>query len=105
MTTAAQIVVELDQLYSASVARLQAALTAYLTDGTLPDPAMRHDGSFAYPEIRLHYRGGEGRPAPIRSFGRLVSPGDYAISVTKPAVFANYLTEQLTLLLEDYDVT
>lgn len=104
MTQAAQIVAELDRLYSASVARLQAALDQYLRDGTPPPSASRHDGSFAYPEIRLTYRGGADRPAPMRSFGRLVDPGRYAISVTKPAMFAGYLTEQLTLLLEDYDV-
>ena len=104
-TQAAHIVAELDQLYTASVARLQAALTAYLADGTRPDPAARRDGSFAYPEIRVQYRGNdEARPTPMRSFGRLVSPGDYRISVTKPQLFADYLTEQLTLLIEDYGV-
>ncbi|MBA3878187.1 MAG: AMP nucleosidase [Sphingobium sp.] len=104
MTNASQIVAELDRLYTASVERLRAALSAYLADGTLPPPEARHDGSFAYPEIRLNYKGGPDRPAPMRSFGRLVQPGRYAISVTKPATFAGYLTEQLTLLLEDYDV-
>ncbi|MDB5696411.1 MAG: nucleosidase [Sphingomonas bacterium] len=108
MTTAAAIVAELDKLYRAAVDRLQAALSAYLTDGTPPDPASRLDGSFAYPEIRVRYRGGDatefGRPTPLRSFGRLVTPGDYRISVTKPALFADYLTEQLTLLIEDYGV-
>ena len=104
MSTAPQIVAELDRLYRASVDRLQAALTAYLTDGTQPDPAARADGSFAYPEIRLHYRGADDRPTPLRSFGRLVTPGRYRISVTKPGHFADYLTEQLTLLIEDYDV-
>ncbi|MBY0520839.1 MAG: AMP nucleosidase [Sphingomonas sp.] len=104
MTNASQIVADLDRLYSASVARLKAALTAYLSNGIIPEPAARQDGSFAYPEIRLQYKGGGDRPTPMRSFGRLVEPGKYAISVTKPAVFAGYLTEQLTLLLEDYDV-
>ena len=104
MTTASDIVAELDRLYRGSVERLQTALTAYLTDGSVPDRASRHDGSFAYPEIRLRYKGGSDRPAPLRSFGRLVTPGDYRISVTKPAIFADYLTEQLTLLIEDYDV-
>ncbi|MFC3580108.1 AMP nucleosidase [Sphingomonas hylomeconis] len=104
MTTASDIVAQLDTLYRASVDRLQAALTAYIADGTTPDPESRRDGSFAYPEIRLTYRGGNDRPAPIRSFGRLVTEGDYRISVTKPAIFADYLTEQLTLLIEDYDV-
>ena len=105
MSLAAQTVAELDRLYRASVERLQTALTAFLTDGTLPDPATRSDGSFAYPEIRLTYRGQDGRPAPLRSFGRLVTAGEYRISVTKPALFADYLVEQLTLLIEDYDVT
>ncbi|WP_293877283.1 MULTISPECIES: AMP nucleosidase [unclassified Sphingomonas] len=105
MTTASQIVADLDRLYRASVDRLQAALTAYLTDGTPPSPQSRIDGSFAYPVIRLRYATVGDRPTPLRSFGRLVSPGDYTISVTKPALFADYLTEQLTLLLEDYDVT
>ena len=105
MTTASDIVAELDRLYSASVARLQAALNAYLIDGTAPDPKSRRDGSFAYPEIRLTFRGNDDdRPTPMRSYGRLVTPGDYRISVTKPAIFADYLIEQLTLLMEDYDV-
>jgi AMP nucleosidase len=105
MTTASDIVAELDRLYTASVDRLQAALTRYLSDGTPPDVTARSDGSFAYPEIRLSFAGEAARPTPLRSFGRLVSPGDYRISVTKPAIFADYLTEQLTLLIEDYDVT
>ena len=105
MTTASDIVTALDRLYTASVDRLQAALTAYLADGTTPDPEARRAGCFAYPEIRLSFAGEAGRPAPLRSFGRLVSPGQYRISVTKPAMFADYLTEQLTLLMEDYDVT
>lgn len=105
MTTASDIVAELDQLYAASVSRLRAALNAYLVDGTAPDPKSRKDGSFAYPEIRLTFRGGDdNRPTPMRSYGRLVTPGEYRISVTKPAMFADYLTEQLTLLMEDYDV-
>jgi AMP nucleosidase len=105
MNVAADIVAELDRLYTASVDRLKAALTAYLGDGVVPDPQARREGCFAYPEIRLTYRGGDDRPSPLRSFGRLVTPGDYRISVTKPALFADYLTEQLTLLIEDYDVS
>jgi AMP nucleosidase len=104
MTQAENIVAELDRLYTASVERLKAALTRYLADGTAPDPQSRQDGSFAYPEIRLKYRGGNDKPAPRRSFGRLSEPGDYRITVTKPAMFADYLVEQLTFLIEDYDV-
>ncbi len=103
--TASDIVAELDRLYTASVDRLKAALTRYLVEGVPPAPDQRGDGSFAYPEIRLTYAGQADRPTPLRSFGRLVTPGVYGISVTKPALFADYLTEQLTLLIEDYDVT
>ncbi|WP_374293556.1 AMP nucleosidase [Sphingomonas sp.] len=105
MTQAETVVAELDRLYTASVDRLKAALTAYLDGGTVPDAAARAQGCFAYPEIRLSFRGDDVRPTPMRSFGRLVSPGDYRISVTKPGLFADYLIEQLTLLIEDYDVT
>ncbi|MBB3473200.1 AMP nucleosidase [Sphingomonas sp. BK345] len=103
--TANDIVQELNRLYSASVDRLKAAISLYIGEGTPPAPETRRDGSFAYPEIRLRFAGGDDRPTPLRSFGRLVSPGEYRISVTKPAVFADYLIEQLTLLIEDYDVT
>ncbi|CAN5381156.1 AMP nucleosidase [soil metagenome] len=105
MASASQIVAELDRLYTASVERLKVALTDYLTDGRVPDPSARSDGSFAYPEIRLTYNGGTQGPTPLRSFGRLITPGEYKISVTKPAMFAAYLTEQLEFLIEDYDVT
>ena len=104
MTQAAAIVAELDRLYRASVERLQRALTDYVLTGATPDPEARRGGCFAYPEIRLRFGGASGRPAPFRSFGRLSTPGEYRISVTKPSLFADYLTEQLTLLIEDYDV-
>jgi AMP nucleosidase len=105
MTQAEDIVAELDRLYQASVARLQAAITKYIADGTPPDRQSRSDGSFAYPEIHIRYKGGNDRPASSRSFGRLSEPGEYRISVTKPAMFRDYLVEQLTFLIEDYDVT
>lgn len=105
MTQASDIVAELDRLYTASVARLRAALDRYLTNGTRPPSSARVDGSFAYPEIRLTYRGGSDRPMPSRAYGRLTTPGEYRISVTKPAMFAAYLTEQLDLLIANHDVT
>ncbi|GGB33435.1 AMP nucleosidase [Sphingomonas metalli] len=105
MTLASDIVAKLDELYTASVERLQAALNAYLSDGITPDADARREGAFAYPEIHLRFSGEPGRPTPMRAFGRLVSPGEYRISVTKPATFADYLTEQLDLLIANYDVS
>ncbi|MGV3479263.1 MAG: AMP nucleosidase [Sphingobium sp.] len=104
MSDAKTIVAELDALYSASVDRLRSALERFIRTGEKPDPIDRAQGAFAYPEIQLRYRGQGDAPVPPRSFGRLVTPGNYAISVTKPALFADYLVEQLSLLIEDYDV-
>jgi AMP nucleosidase len=106
MTQASAIVADLERLYNASVDRLKVALNRYIADGTPPAPEDRTDGSFSYPELRLTYRGSNdrNRPTPPRSFGRLVEEGEYRITVTKPAMFSRYLIEQLTLLIEDYDV-
>ena len=102
--TGAAIVAELDTLFKAAVARLRKAIETYVETGTPPDSAQRHDGSFAYPEIRLHYKGDEARSPPLRSFGRLTEAGDYVSSVTKPALFADYLAEQINILIADYGV-
>jgi len=93
---------ELEQLYKDSVTRLRTALGAYIERGERPDPAVRAAGHFAYPVIRLHYDG-EKNPGPLgRAYGRLNTPGDYAISVTQPAIFRDYLATQLDLLIDDF---
>ena len=105
MTDAASIVADLERLYDASVDRLRTALQRYLADGTTPGPESRNDGSFAYPELLVRYRGEDVLSAPpARSFGRLTTPGDYRISVTRPGMFRDYLGEQISLLSEDYAV-
>lgn len=99
------IVEQLDAIYRQSVSRLRAALTHYIKTGERPDPALRADGAFAYPEIRLDYKGGRD-PGPLgRSFGRLQDEGAYAIAVTHPALFGHYLAQQVDLLIADYGVT
>lgn len=104
MTKAQTIVADLTSHYDGAVERLRAALAAFIKTGERPDPEARRQGAFAYPEIRLRHRGVRENAPPLRSFGRLTTPGDYAISVTRPALFADYLVEQLELLIEDYDV-
>ncbi len=99
------LVVELDQIFKASVKRLRGAIEAFIADGTTPDPISRTDGSFAYPEIHLHWSGGHESAEPQRSFGRLSSPGHYVTSVTKPSLFSDYLAEQIDILVADYGVT
>ena len=92
----------LETLYRESVTALRAALSRYITGGERPDPAARAAGAFCYPEIRVRYDGAPSATAPGRAFGRLHVPGDYAISVTQPALFRDYLAEQLDYLVADY---
>jgi AMP nucleosidase len=99
------LVEQLDAIYQQSVARLRAALTQFIRTGERPDPGLRSQGAFAYPEIRLSYDGGRDLGPLGRSFGRLQEAGDYAIAVTQPRLFAPYLAQQLDLLLEDYGAT
>ncbi len=102
---ASELVRKLDGLYEAAVANLRAALTAFITSGTRPDAAARAAGAFAYPEIRVRYSGdGVATDRFSRSYGRLVAPGDYRISVTRPALFADYLEEQIAILTDAYGV-
>ena len=89
-------------LYRESVSALRGALSRYIASGERPDPAARAAGAFCYPEIRVRYDGSPSATAPGRAFGRLHVPGDYAVSVTQPALFRDYLAEQLDYLVEDY---
>lgn len=104
MSKAHSIVEELDALYKASVTQLRTALGAFIRSREIPSREMREQGAFAYPEIRLSYRGTGQAPLPSRSYGRLITPGEYRISVTRPAMFADYLAEQLGLLMDSHDV-
>ncbi len=103
--TGRAIVEALDTLFKTSVKRLRESIETYIATGTLPDPALRLDGSFAYPEIHIHWSGDTDSSEPQRSYGRLAAPGHYVTSVTKPSLFADYLAEQLDILLADYGVT
>jgi AMP nucleosidase len=95
---------DLEEIYRRSVANLRHALAAYLRDGARPDPESRASGAFAYPELRVVYAP-EGAPARVRrAFARVNRPGVYATSLTRPALFRDYLVEQLDLLVRDYGV-
>jgi AMP nucleosidase len=104
MDTPHQIIAELTRLYDRAIECLRADIAAFAADGTQPPPSRRRDGSYCYPELRLIY-GGEGGPSNIgRAYGRLNRPGIYHTTVTRPRLFDEYLTEQLSLILADYRV-
>jgi AMP nucleosidase len=107
MTQAADIPALLDSLeglYAEACAQLRDSLAAYIHDGTRPDPAARARGLFAYPEIRLTYAPDGPPPRVSRAFARMSEAGIYAGSIARPALFRDYLSEQLTLLVQDFGV-
>ena len=105
MESPAQIIDRLADIYDAATHRLRADILRYAGDRRPPPTERRGDGSYCYPALRLEFAGGA-QPADLsRAFGRLNAAGIYATTVTRPRLFADYLAEQLDLILRDYDVT
>jgi AMP nucleosidase len=104
LDAATQIVDRLEVEYERSVSRLRADLKAFLSERVPPDPSARSDGAYAYPLLRLSYAWGGPAPRVSRSFARFSHSGSYAVTITRPALFRDYLIDQLTLLLTDFDV-
>jgi AMP nucleosidase len=103
-TKAADIVDRLETEYRQSVESLSTALKTFLAGGTPPDPSARASGAWVYPELRLTWPPGKPFPRISRAYARIAAPGRYAITVTRPALFRDYLIEQLSLLQEDFEV-
>jgi AMP nucleosidase len=103
-TEAARIVERLDLEYGRSVEALRAALKTFLASGLAPDPEARAGGAFVYPELRLAWPPGKPFPRIGRAYARMSTPGDYAVTVTRPGLFRTYLVEQLSLLIRDFGV-
>ncbi|MDB5436701.1 MAG: amn [Phenylobacterium sp.] len=101
---AAGIVDRLEQEYRKTVEALRGALKEFLDGGPPPDPAMRAAGAFAYPELRLNWPAGQPFPRISRAYARISAPGRYAITVTRPDLYRDYLIEQLSLLAQDFKV-
>jgi AMP nucleosidase len=95
---------QLQAIFSESVQNLKGALQRFIEEGEAPDPDWRKSGAFAYPELRIRYHGDPAKSPAGRAYGRLTTPGLYAQSVTRPELFADYLSEQLDFLLGNYDI-
>ncbi|MFQ3665043.1 MAG: AMP nucleosidase [Sphingomonadaceae bacterium] len=96
------IVDALAHAHDEAVQALRAALKRFLAGGPPPTPAER--SRFCYPELRLHWAGGDAAPGHSRAFARLNAAGTYAVTVTHPRLFRHYLEEQVDLLARDYEV-
>ena len=104
MESIEQTLDRLEKIYDAAVARLREDVIAFGRERILPAPERRSDGSYAYPELRLRFRGGDQPEDRNRAFGRLNAPGLYTTTVTRPVLFRDYLREQLELIDENYEV-
>ena len=102
-TDAVGIVDRLETDYRQAVGALRAALKTFLAGGAPPDAATRRAGAFVYPELRLNWPSGRPFPRISRAFARIGQPGRYAVTVTRPDLYRDYLVEQLTLLQQDFD--
>ncbi|PKB24996.1 AMP nucleosidase [Novosphingobium kunmingense] len=105
METTENIIAELVRVYDEAVTTLRSDVIAYATDGTLPPEDRRSTHAWCYPALIVHYHGVETRPDLARAFGRLAHDGTFSTTVTRPALFADYLAEQLELLAGDYEIT
>jgi AMP nucleosidase len=103
-TDAAGIVDRLEEQYRETVTAYKAALRDFLSGGVPPDPALRASGAFSYPELRLNWPAGRPFPRIGRAYARIGAPGQYAITITKPHLYREYLIEQLSLLMQDFEV-
>ena len=101
---AVAIVDQLDAEYRRSVQNLKDALHAFLATRTPPDPAIRAGGAWVYPALRLTYAAKGPGPRLPRAFARFSQSGVYRSTITRPDLFRDYLIEQLSLLLGDFEV-
>ncbi len=95
---AAKAVTRLQELYETAVNFLSRNFEATLRDGS---PKARYRAF--YPEIRFittTYTKSDTR----LSFGHVAEPGTYSTTVTRPDLFANYLKQQINLLMKNHGV-
>lgn len=100
--TTAEALDKLEALYDCALTALRGAISDFVNQGTLPDVAARANGLFTYPQISVTWDGQFQERLRTRAFGRFVRTGYYSTTVTRPALFRRYLTEQLTLLENEY---
>ncbi|WP_255355036.1 AMP nucleosidase [Novosphingobium sp. CCH12-A3] len=104
METTETIVAELSRIYDNAVATLRADIADYANHGTLPPSQRRTDGSYCYPELHVRLNAEPSHESTGRAFGRLTQRGDYSCTVTRPALFDDYLNEQIDLIREGFEV-
>jgi AMP nucleosidase len=88
----------LEFLYDAALQGLREAIDAFNATG------MKTQTSFTYPLLRIYWDGVKQSHLRTRAYGRILKPGYYSTTITRPKLFRAYLSEQLSLLQEEYGV-
>jgi len=100
VSTPAEAVDRLNELYDQAAQALRGSVERFLKNGDPPSAATR--ALFRYPELRLTYRpNGAVAPNP-RAYAKFSEAGVYTTTVTQPAEFRAYLLEQLEPLVSEY---
>ncbi|OWU86235.1 AMP nucleosidase [Oceanicola sp. 22II-s10i] len=97
-TDPAAAVERLTELYEAATTFLRDAFHEALRDGP-PEGRIR---AF-YPEVRITTTSHAKIDSRL-SFGHVPAPGTYAATITRPRMFANYLRQQIGLLIENHGI-
>ncbi|MEQ4986532.1 AMP nucleosidase [Proteus sp. fly-1089] len=100
-----KIINELKQRYKNAVDALRKAIVDYAQDGKLPSVKQRAEGLFAYPQLTVYWSGEIKTEDKTRAYGRLSHSGTYSTTITNPALFENYLSEQVQLIADAYHAT
>lgn len=103
VATAEAAVDRLAELYQQACGALGHALKTYLHNRQPPTQAQR--ALFRYPELRLTYSCHTEAAASTRAYAKVQVPGVYAVTVTQPAAFRQYLLDQLRPLVRDFGVS
>ena len=101
---AAAIVERLEAEYQSSITRLRDDLRTFLASGEPPPLTARAEGAYVYPGLRVTYVAKGAALRLPRAYARFSQGGVYETTVARPDLFRAYLTEQLSLLLADFDI-
>ena len=90
-------------LHAKATTSLKSCLDRYFKTRQPPSSAERR--TFCYPQLRVTYEAQGVQPSIARAFAKFQGSGTYVTTVTQPAHFRRYLTDQLTYLVRDYAAT
>lgn len=100
LATPEEAVALLVSLHDRAVTALIASVRRFAEQGVPPSAEER--AQFRYPELRITYLPSGPPPKVPRAYAQLTWPGEYAVTITQPRFFRDYLVEQLSLLVADY---